>query len=159
MEIEKRWLWQDITNKRKLEFFSENDWQKTAYLFDKNSLTSCRFRCRPKLDGTYSCKITVKTGKGLSRIEIEKEITKEEFDELTKDLYVMTTQFTKIGPWEIKCIDDKVIIEREFDSIEEAISFDDTELQVDLGLGIFKDVTNDSDYNVINFYKKKVLND
>lgn len=163
MEIEKRWLFKGNIEEL-AHLFERGDWQKSAYLYDHGSLTSCRFRQRPifkEFEGftnQLSNKITVKTGKGLSRIEIEKEISSKEFDELVKGLYVMKMDygFQIVGKYklEYKRIEGDILLEIEFDDEDEAKNFDLKSVLPDAEK--WSDVTNDSRYNVICYYMRNV---
>lgn len=87
------------------------------------------------------CYRTLKSGKGLVRMEFEEEISSELAERMFTccDRFVRKTRYTLEG-WEIDVFDDRnlVLCEREFTSVDEVVSFPDW-----LAPYIVREVTNE----------------
>lgn len=163
VEIERKWIIYDPTD------FWSGMWDKdtfveTAFIPSKLGYGPvCRFRYKhtPEKERYF---YSIKNDGGLVRDELESDITKEQYERLTKGLYVKTVKFTEYPyEWngkkcklEFKHMGQYLVMEQEFDSEEEANKFD---LSKD-GPQIFGDitpheVTGIKNYNFYSIYKSE----
>lgn len=130
MEIERKFL---VTSFPDCFSNAENALVTQMYLTEFGSPIERRIRRIVRNDGGI-CFLTEKSGKGLSRVENERQISHEEFDELsheaTSDAIVKKRHFIPLGDShtaELDIYDGKlsglVTVEVEFVSLEEATAF------------------------------------
>lgn len=160
VEIERRWI---IYNP--VEFWpgmwDKDETVETAFIPSKLGYGPiCRFRYKhsgSKDRYFYS----IKSEGALVRDELEADISKEQYENLTKGLYKKIVKFAEY-PYELngkhyklefKNMGRYLIMEQEFDSVEDAENFD---LLRDapkiFGDNVPHEVTGTKDYNFYNFY-------
>lgn len=162
MEIEKKWLFNSHLDPKNLggAVVLETYMYGQGYLtIDDHSEVRIRFKI---VDGDCTYMLCIKSKGDLSRIEIEKELTEEEFDQLNSlipyDLIINEGFNYDIGGGHILAIcrtdvnrEEFVYGEIEFDSVEEAEAFVAPDW-------FGKEVTKDSSYKMSNYWIRTRIN-